>query len=448
MPDDHFNLNTTFTTSGFDLTGQQYQTVPPAPPPKVAFLTLNLWNEFRYWQANAYDQNRDMFVEHLKRKVSDPDNVEVNWCDRCSMPTNNDLTDVQGQEVCQTCVSTYVRRCGNCEDPCFPNCEYGGESWCQGCSNEHLRYCDNCGFYYRLDDDDHMHRNTPCECPPPTLEIRLRRVEKKRVIREDTKVVVNLADGHISAVGLNEIRIYLQQWGNRLRSRAAVGDLDSGSEHWISYVKLSTMLDEIGSQWQTTRGNFTKRLTSYAYKAYGLKVDPEVITQVGNIARAQSHGLSTKVSFTRDLNQGRSAFVHTGSCWWSDYNSSRCILKSNGGFAMRTWNNSPRSRATGRAWVLPMNYENGRWVPTFDTLTPTGFVVFNGYGDLEDYAPARIMAEITGLPYRKINFDDDEMYVNNESGYLLAPDDYTTGSINLELPRHATIYTEKEKAHA
>jgi hypothetical protein len=109
--------------------------------------------------------------------------------------------------------------------------------------------------------------------------------------------------------------------------------------------------------------------------------------------------------------------------------------------------------------VLPLNHtlNNGRyhtWRPTFDTLGADGFVIFNGYGDLEEFAPARIMCEITGLPYKKINFDggseddsEDAMYINNESGYLIAEDSLHVDSISLALERHATITEEREASH-
>lgn len=440
------NITTTgfnaWTTAGTTASSPIVSVEREQPPPRVPFATLNLWDEFRHWQVNSYLQGRDAFVAYITAKVSDPDNVVINWCARCSMPDKQELTDVQGVEMCSTCVRTYVVRCGNCDEQCMPSANYGGQSWCTRCTNEHLYYCDHCGEYSRRTDDPHMHRNTPCECRPPTYEIRLRRVEKKRIIREDTKIVVDLPRGIISSAAMQEIRVYLQVWADK--HRHALGNTTRSH-----YIYLSGMLGEVGSEWQTNRGNFTKRLTSYAYKTYGLKLDPEVITQIGNIGRAQSNGVSTKVAFTRDLNQPRREFVHHGSCWWSDYNSSRCILKSNGGFAMRTFSGPRGSGATGRAWVLPMDRTAGWWVPTFDTLTPTGFVIFNGYGDLEDYAPARIMSEITGLPYHKIGFDDEEMYVNNESAYLLVPVDVPVpNGISLEMPRHANIYNQREQAHA
>jgi len=65
--------------------------------------------------------------------------------------------------------------------------------------------------------------------------------------------------------------------------------------------------------------------------------------------------------------------------------------------------------------------ELGNLIPTFDTETPAAFVVFNGYGDLGGYAPARIMSHMAGMTYRKITFDAQPMYVNPGApgvGYL------------------------------
>ena len=51
------------------------------------------------------------------------------------------------------------------------------------------------------------------------------------------------------------------------------------------------------------------------------------------------------------LNLPRGDFAHEGSCWWTDYEHSRCSLKTCGGFGLRTFNGDV---VTGRAWVMPL----------------------------------------------------------------------------------------------
>jgi hypothetical protein len=94
-------------------------------------------------------------------------------------------------------------------------------------------------------------------------------------------------------------------------------------------------------------------------------------------------------------------------------------------------------------------------VPTFDTMRAHAFMVFNGYGNLSGYAPARILAHMAGMTYRKVTFtrsmDNGEMYVNGDAGYLVAAEElaekYTDGRIHMSFAQHADLY-ETERADA
>jgi hypothetical protein len=104
--------------------------------------------------------------------------------------------------------------------------------------------------------------------------------------------------------------------------------------------------------------------------------------------------------------------------------------------------------------------ESGTLVPTFDTLSPDAFVTFNGYGSLGGYVAARIIAHMAGMTYRKVSLTLTPMYVNGDSGYLVAPeeiaDPYTDGSYSVSMLAHSSLYQtemraaqqKKEMAHA
>ena len=208
----------------------------------------------------------------------------------------------------------------------------------------------------------------------------------------------------------------------------------------------------------------------------------ELLSEIGNIGRAHSNGSNVEVEVTRDLNLPAEDFAHEDSCWWQSYYHGRCALKSNGGFGLRSfgydeheeyeyvvgpWANPyytdpatgmPRNyvptgkivrtpAVTGRAWVMPLRYVDGDFRPTFDAETPDALVVFNGYGDLEGYTPARIVAGMYGMTYRKVNFYADPMYVNGNAGYLVASEEiaanYDGGSVSLRTPQHANIYNDE-----
>jgi len=206
----------------------------------------------------------------------------------------------------------------------------------------------------------------------------------------------------------------------------------------------------IGAQWQARDGNYAKRLSRHAYKAHQLKLTPEVMSQVGTIARDHSTAVSVTIEVSRELNESAGYWYHEDSCWWNSYSESRCALKTNGGFGLRSFSTGdPYADVTGRAWVLPLRLnENGYPLPTFDTRTPDAFVVFNGYGDLSGYTPARILAHMAGWTYRKIGFECNPMYVN-AGGYLIAPEDiagrYTDGSLHLSVDQHARLYDDERE---
>ena len=96
-----------------------------------------------------------------------------------------------------------------------------------------------------------------------------------------------------------------------------------------------------------------------------------------------------------------------------------------------------------------MRLSGGQLYPTFETETPDAFVVFNGYGDLTGYAPARILSHMAGWTYARIPFSCDPMYIN-AGGYLVAPEDIVKkhDHLSLSVSRHSRLFDEeKELAH-
>jgi hypothetical protein len=226
---------------------------------------------------------------------------------------------------------------------------------------------------------------------------------------------------------------------------------DSFYEERSKWFDLASGLeDALGGQWQTKEGNYTKRLSKLAYKSHGLKIPPAVLSQVGCIARDNSTGVDFAIEVTRDLNLSAEEFYHEDSCWWQSYSESRCSLKSNGGIGMRTFG-GPYGEVRGRAWIMPLRLVDGELVATFDSLTPDGFMVFNGYGDLSGYTPARIVSHMAGMTYRKISFDCSPMYVNNGSGYLVTSEEIanqyaTKGRLTLNASVHSNLHHKEEVA--
>jgi len=77
-------------------------------------------------------------------------------------------------------------------------------------------------------------------------------------------------------------------------------------------------------------------------------------------------------------------------------------------------------------------------------------VVFNGYGALSGWAPARIMSHMAGWTYRKIGFSCGPMFINSDSGYLIAPEDiaskYNDGNhLSLSAEMHSSLFETEQR---
>lgn len=423
--------------------------------------------QFRYlkidelWVTHRYNYGtyaRTEFLEVLRTLTTQPDLVteQIRWCQDCSVPADKaTMTVVNESEdnaydddvyrVCATC-ARYWNLCDR--ESCSRQSRYrvhvNDEMWCEDCRDEFADYCDACGIYYFSTSG---HRCTyGCGCDSPVLEFQLRN-DGQGMLSNDTRTSVSMAAGEISEEGLAAIRNAIYTVSNH---NYAVARTNGEKEEAMKFWSLCRDLEPLGNKWQAKQGNYTKRLSSHAYKKHGLKLPASLISQVGTLARDHSAGVDFDVEFTRDLNMAPDKYAHSDSCWWQSYYRSRCTLKSNGGLGMRTFNS--QGECDGRAWIMPMKkspthtYPH-RIVPTFNTEDPDAFVVFNGYGRLNGYSAARIMSHMAGMTYRKVTFSCDPMYVNGDSGYLIAPEDlathYTDGRVAVRTDYHSTLYTDE-----
>jgi hypothetical protein len=394
-----------------------------------------LWGEFRSSSRFlAYDAKQAEFLDHLRGLVRDPDEIdEISFCGNCDTPEwDDDLNSAASGtiSICESCWDDWSS-CYECDDrfPYDDLYETLEETHvCERCRDRFYSYCEHCdGYYPDAYAGDHEHDDDGCDCESPQLEFAIRN-DGCAPLANDTRVTVTLPAGAISDEGLKAIRQYLGYQG--------LWDLSYG-------------LAQLGNAWQTRNGNYAKRLSRLAYQSYQIKLSQEVMSEVGNIARNHSTEVSVDIEVTRDLNMSAEDFYHEGSCWWTSYSESRCALKTNGGFGLRSF--SSYGAVNGRAWVMPLRQdESGRLRPTFNTGTPDAFVVFNGYGALDGYAAPRIIAHMAGWTYRKIDFSCDPMYVN-AGGYLIAAEDiaepYTDGELCLDVSQHASLF-ERELVNA
>lgn len=455
----------------------RYHAIFHTDKPSVHDLDLYLeWHDFTASRVVSW-ATISHFGDHVRSIVSDPLDVDefLTYCEDCAHYHHEDdlvWLDPYDKSVCESCADGYPS-CNDCGDRVHTDylTWVNDERVCESCLDYNYSYCDGCDeYYYSRDGGYCCDDNCDCESPMQKFSIRNDGLEP---LANDTRTTLTLAAGVISEEGLLAINRLLHRQANNEEQGAEppywiTGDdgnyvyddrglLQTNPEYeaWRNvkarWYNLANDVYEgkIGNDWQTRDGNFTKRLSRYAYKTYGVKITPEVISEVGNIGSQHSQGATVNIEVTRDLNLPAYEFAHEDSCWWQSYYEGRCSLKSNGGFGLRSFNSYG---VTGRAWVMPLKRkgEGTALEPTFDTMDADAFVVFNGYGDLNGYTPARIMAHMSGMTYRKVTFFNSPMYVNGDMGYLVAPEEiadaYTDGTLQLHTSTHSSLYSLERAA--
>ena len=393
--------------------------------------------------------DREEFVVQIRQEIADYADHDVAWCENCEEPTDADeAAVVNGGDAyaCPTCYDENYRACDDCGNVVHYEETHpvqGGDLVCSRCQGSNYTWCDECDVYYHdVYSDEHQHSDG-CDCESPAQHFTMRN-DGQPAIHEDELFTIGLPAGTISDEGMRSIMSLVR---NEMYNVVMPGPgMGTEEERVAAYAErdkwylLAFDVYKMNAQWQTKEGNFTKRLSKLAHKTQGLKLTPEMLSQIGNIARDNSQGAEVQVEMTRNLNLSAEDFYHEDSCWWQSYSESRCSLKNNGGIGMRTFDEN--NTVQGRAWVMPMRLVDGNLRPTFDSMTPDAFVVFNGYGDLSGYVPARIVAQMAGMTYRKIGFRCSPMYVNGDSGYLVAPESITsvTDSLHLNSDAHSNLF--------
>lgn len=414
-------------------------------------------------------------------------------CDDCSETVADDkIQPVNGGDnhACDDCRDNNYFWCADCEEYSSNDwqtwIESTGTSVCESCCESSYGYCDHCENYYHYDNgpccaDD----NCDCESPAQKFSIK----NDGALLDNDDRVTINLPGGFVSDEGMGAIsRLIRDSAPAVLHDRyndgtSAYNDSHAEASKWRDLAY--TLADNVGTEWQRKDGNFTKRLSRYAHKNYAIKVTPAILTAVGNIGSQHSQGANLDVEVTRDLNQSAAEFGHEDSCWWQSYYEGRCGLKSNGGFGLRSfatvqhdrmdyqigpWSHTMGSaytavgtydsvEVTGRAWVIPLKMVDGSLVETFDAEGADAFVAFNGYGVMGGYTSARVLGHLTGMTYRKVEFnlslsdyEQNDIYVNSDAGYLIGAEsviaNYTDGSLSITLDVHSSLYRNESRVTA
>lgn len=362
-------------------------------------------------------------------EIEDSDGSEdVEECSYChsNFDREDGMVDHRGTFYCQDCADEYLFRCFDCEefkDHKQSTAIANGEPVCDSCRDNNYFYCDSCDEYYGngqqcsvddgnsyvcqdcadsdyvwCDECDTYHsedqgvcdQDCDCEAPHQTFTFP---IAGDGHVPNDERYTVELPAGVIDVQGIGKIVSAIERHGGP-----------------------SDVLDEnFDTAWQLRTGNFPKRLTKAMYHYNKFKAKPELIAEIGNLAKLHSSDhKSHNIEFTRRLNASPDEFCNEESCWWTGEHRSKCALKACGGMAIRFYADGS-NYAYGRAWVIPLDE---RLQPTFVTRAHA-YVVFNVYGMDSGFEVARVVAHLTGKSYRQIEFTAN-MWINNKKGFLVA----------------------------
>ena len=400
--------------------------------------SFTLSGEEVYWCEDCGDPIFDTFsAEGGERQVCrsclDDDYTTCDDCDE----SYRDTTSVEDgdREVCESCLGRY-ETCDDCEELVrdTSSVEYGDRYVCETCIDDHYYWCDDCDCYYG---EEHDHRDCCCESPKQEFYLRI----KDGSISQDERLTVTLPEG-ITSTGFYQIRDLVY---SHVRSLEAP---PTGWRRAVEKIRGET----IGAEWVTDKGTLPKRISRFLHREAGISLPATVLAEIGNVAKRDARSGEFHVEVTRDLNLDASEFAHGGSCWWTEYAVSRCILKTNGGFGLRSFGSD--GWATGRSWVMPMKRQLSGPIltPTFNTDDPDAYVVFNNYGDLDEGLGPVVFAHMLGWVPRRIDFSVDDMWVNHDdargirSGHLITPtaEDFADlPSLRLSIADHSSLYRDE-----
>ena len=172
---------------------------------------------------------------------------------------------------------------------------------------------------------------------------------------------------------------------------------------------------ESGNDWNTWMipkgkysGTWPKRYQSYVYQQFGCRPPESMVAKLGEIlSRFANCEQTYVVDFVNECDWDPGDFgENRGSCWWNEYSNARTGLFDNGGMAMRFYTET--GKGCGRCWIYP---EDDR------------LYIFNAYhkNDLSLYNMACLLSTFLGVSYKRCDIDAPRAYVNNDTGYCIAP---------------------------
>jgi len=231
-------------------------------------------------------------------------------------------------------------------------------------------------------------------------------------------------------------------------------------------IGIATLKTEIDWQWKTDRGTLPKRIDNWFYKKTNTSLDAQIVSQIGNLARAkvpkdQKYWFDINTTF--DWRQGD--FGDHGSCFFSSNPTVMGSLKLPG-WQLDVMRNDDRFQAIrffkpiekknttlswddnhfyededkfyiglSRAWIWNSFIKGKKpWGVPEETYSTKTF--FNGYG-LTTESISHVFSAYVEKAYKYVSIKETDLYINN-NGYIVG-DPKVIESVS-EVPIHEKEY--------
>lgn len=244
---------------------------------------------------------------------------------------------------------------------------------------------------------------------------------KSFTMREKHKLT--LPGGNITEDGISLLRSAIY---SAIYSAQRAKGISSSSADLLALWQFH--IDLVAANWQWTAtvkgkgeyvGTFSKRISKFVKKHYDLNLSKETLARIGNlVAQHTEKPLDLTLDFTDQIDWVDGEFGKWHSCWFTGaggYGGSLDMMALVKGIAVRFWRKSD-GYGFARAWILPQR-------PESDT-----FIVFNGYGLLDEYGSTMVMARALatwlGYSYKRIDYRVTaarRVYINGNYAYLVGP---------------------------
>lgn len=202
---------------------------------------------------------------------------------------------------------------------------------------------------------------------------------------------------------------------------------------------------EIRDAIATETGKPAKRIANYLFKNRQIRLEPEVVSNIGVIISRYTRKFPINnffMDFDDTLEWDDGDFGDGDSCFWSSNIAARRHMQDNGYFAVRIWQQYRDWQTNlfgglcgvGRAWIRPR-------FPNSSTM-----LLFNAYGPLDrDQLSLAICTVFENCSFRSVSISNNGdtrgmMYLNNGRGTLISTDKGILNGCDGHLDLHARVY--------